>query len=189
MKKPIDMYYAMRMGFSPQEGQRYSHELAPADAGTLFTTDPDHPEPVVLLGEGDSIYWRVRDDYLASLPLFGRPFVHGVMDCYTFLSDYLGQTYGITLPVVEYEDGWWRKGKSLYQQHIEEAGMVWKVPPLLPGDVLGMAVFANTINHTAAYIGDGKIAHHMAGQLSTIEPLRPAHLRFVRGYYRHKDMP
>ncbi len=121
-------------------------------------------------------------------PLVGRPFVHGVWDCYTIVRDWHLQERGIELPNYERTDEWWTRGENLYLKNYVAAGFEPTTGPLQPGDMIVMQVQANEANHAAIYLGDGLMLHHLYGRLSE---------RAVYGGYwqertimtlRHKDM-
>lgn len=105
-------------------------------------------------------------------PLVGRPFFHGVLDCYSLIRDWHQQTYNITLKKFTRTDDWWNDGVSdLYTQGFPQAGFVSvdAEAELLPGDVILMQIRSNNgvPNHAAIYLGDGLILHHLHGRLSS----------------------
>ncbi|MBB3260008.1 proteasome lid subunit RPN8/RPN11 [Paraburkholderia bannensis] len=104
-------------------------------------------------------------------PLVGRPFVHGVHDCYSIVRDWYRLERDVVLPDFERRDEWWADGKSsLYLDNYRAAGFVEVGPgaALEIGDVLLMQIRSqnDVPNHAGIYIGDGQFLHHMHGQLS-----------------------
>ncbi|MBM2769930.1 C40 family peptidase [Burkholderia anthina] len=104
-------------------------------------------------------------------PLYGREYVHGVLDCYALVRDWYLAERGTVLPDFERKDGWWDDGYSnLYIAHYQDAGFldVGRDAVLEPGDVLLMQVRSKNgvPNHSGVYLGDGMFAHHMYGRLS-----------------------
>ncbi|WP_321940062.1 C40 family peptidase [Paraburkholderia sp. J8-2] len=104
-------------------------------------------------------------------PLIGRPFVHGVHDCYSIVRDWYAQERGITIPDFERSDRWWeQKGQSLYMDNYARAGFVDVGPHVEPeeGDVLLMTVLSKhgEPNHAGVYVGGGRFIHHLYGRLS-----------------------
>ncbi|PCE32824.1 C40 family peptidase [Burkholderia ubonensis] len=104
-------------------------------------------------------------------PLFGREYVHGVLDCYALVRDWYLAERGIVLPDFERTDGWWDDGHSnLYIAHCQDAGFLDVGPSvnLEVGDVLLMQVRSKNgvPNHSGVYLGDGMFLHHMYGRLS-----------------------
>lgn len=58
-------------------------------------------------------------------PLVGRPFFHGVLDCYSLIRDWYQQTKGIELKQFHRIDDWWNDGNSdlytrLFKQKAQE---------------------------------------------------------------------
>lgn len=103
-------------------------------------------------------------------PLLGRPFVHGVWDCYAIIRDWYQLERAITLPNFKRTDGWWDRGENLYMKLYAEAGFVPASGAIQVGDVIVMQVQAPEPNHAGIYLGDGLMVHHMYGQLSTRVP-------------------
>lgn len=118
--------------------------------------------------------------------LVGRPFRHGVTDCYSLVRDWYRMERGVVLPEYPRDHYWWDRGYDLYRQHFAEAGFVEIAAPELPGDIVIGRVLGPVENHAAVYLGDGLILHHLAGRLSRREPLGPWR-RFATLYLRHED--
>jgi len=105
-------------------------------------------------------------------PLVGRPFFHGVLDCYSLIRDWYQQTRGIELKQFHRLDNWWNDGNSdLYTQGFPQAGFksVEAEAGLYEGDVILMQIRSKNgvPNHAAIYLGDGLILHHLHGRLSS----------------------
>ncbi|MDE9430591.1 C40 family peptidase [Xenorhabdus bovienii] len=103
-------------------------------------------------------------------PLLGRPFVHGIWDCYAIVRDWYRLERNIDIPDFERSDGWWERGENLYMKNYADAGFTECSGELQIGDVIIMQVQANEPNHAGVYIGDGLMIHHMYGQLSNRIP-------------------
>ncbi|MDE9492694.1 C40 family peptidase [Xenorhabdus bovienii] len=103
-------------------------------------------------------------------PLIGRPFVHGIWDCYAIVRDWFRLERTIELPDFERTDSWWVRGENLYMKQYSAAGFVACRGELQTGDVIIMQVQANEPNHAAIYLGDSLMLHHLYGQLSKREP-------------------
>ncbi|WP_331708723.1 C40 family peptidase [Pandoraea sputorum] len=112
-------------------------------------------------------------------PLVGRPFAHGVLDCYTLIRDWYRLERGVSLPDFDRRDGWWDDGQSdLYTQNFAAAGFAdvdgspcelhEAEKCLQPGDVIFMQIFSKNgvPNHAGVYVGDGQFLHHLAGRNS-----------------------
>ncbi|PHM45224.1 peptidase P60 [Xenorhabdus miraniensis] len=103
-------------------------------------------------------------------PLLGRPFVHGIWDCFSIVRDWYQLERGIEIPNFARSDGWWNRGENLYLKNYASAGFVECSDELQVGDVIIMQVQANEPNHAGVYIGEGLMLHHMYGQLSNRVP-------------------
>jgi proteasome lid subunit RPN8/RPN11 len=104
-------------------------------------------------------------------PLTGRPYTHGVLDCYQICKDYYARTLGVNLPDFNRPDDWWLKGKSLYLDNLGEAGFVimgdGNYADARPHDAFLLQAGSPVPNHAAVYLGDNIILHHVAGRLSS----------------------
>lgn len=126
--------------------------------------------------------WYKRGAIRKEYPMIGRPFVHGVIDCYTLTRDWYWENRKVILPDIYREDRWWERGLNIYEDHFDENGFVCvlknpndeDLKELKVGQILLMNIASNVANHAAIYIGDGKILHHPYGRLSLEE---------VYGYY------
>ncbi len=121
--------------------------------------------------------WRLQ--WPEPLPLVGRAFAHGVVDCYSLVRDYYAQL-GLVLPDFERADDWWvetpdRQPANLYRDNFAAAGFVdlGQAAPQLH-DVLLMRVASRVENHAAVYVGPDpampgtapRILQHLHGRLS-----------------------
>lgn len=90
-------------------------------------------------------------------PLLGRPFAHGVLDCYSLVRDWFARERGIALPDFQREDGWWEAGKKgdLYMEHYAEAGFRLLVSgeQIAPGDMIVMQIRSDRANHAGLFLG------------------------------------
>jgi len=123
-------------------------------------------------------------------PYTGRPFVHGVLDCYALCRDWYEREMGIVLPDPEREAEWWNKGQNVYLDGFEENGFVSigkDVRKLQRGDGILMQILSPVPNHAAIYLGDGKILHHVYGRLSGIFPYGGSWLKNSTHFLRHKS--
>jgi proteasome lid subunit RPN8/RPN11 len=133
------------------------------------------------------------------LPLVGRTFCHGIVDCYTLIQDYYATRCGIELPDFDRHDDWWKRGADgqpgadLYLQHVEAQGFVrvgdgraeWQ-----PHDLVLMQVLSEQANHAAVFDADrpGLILHHLWGRLSGHDVWGGDWARRTVGIYRHRSL-
>lgn len=107
--------------------------------------------------------------YFENTPLTGRPFLHGLFDCYTLVKDYYRRTFNLILPTnLQRTWEWWNTGSNLYLEHAGSYGFE-EVSEIKKHDLLVMSLSSPVPNHGAIYLGDNKILHHVAGRFSTIE--------------------
>lgn len=67
---------------------------------------------------------RVIEPKNERLPLIGRNFYHGVVDCYSLIRDYYHERLDINLKEYSRQDDWWSRGEDLYVKNFEDAGFV-----------------------------------------------------------------
>lgn len=121
-------------------------------------------------------------------PLVGRPFSHGVLDCYTLVRDKFKRDFGIILPDFEREDDWWYAGQNLYLDNFAKAGFEAVEGPLQVGDGILMQIRSPVANHAAVYLGRGIILQHLAGRMSSRDVYDGYFQECTRMIVRHKDM-
>lgn len=101
-------------------------------------------------------------------PLIGRPFRHGVDDCYAMIRAWWRQERGVILPDFPRQWEWWAGDdpsidRDLYRRHMIETG-AYEISPeeAQPGDVWLAAIRSSVPNHAGVYLGDGLALHHAA---------------------------
>lgn len=121
--------------------------------------------------------------------LEGRPFVHGVQDCYQLVIDYYAQEFGVKLTDYHREDGWWENGDvHLYEDNFEKEGFFpVTLDNIQVGDMIVMQVAAPVANHAGVYVGNEQILHHVYGRLSVKETLTPTWQRRITHIMRHRS--
>lgn len=150
-----------------------------------------HRKPFVIVevgadGAGEMSYTE-PSGYQA--PLVGRPFVHGVLDCYSLVQDWYAREWGIALPHFERQELWWTKGEDLYMQHYADAGFSPIKGPIKYGDVVLMQLQSKVTNHGAIYIGDSQLLQHVFNRLSSRDLYSGYFQEITRVVVRHKDAP
>jgi proteasome lid subunit RPN8/RPN11 len=94
------------------------------------------------------------------LPLVGRPFRHGVTDCYSIIKDWY-EMNGIEIPDFPRKWDWWKKHEDLYSVNFEKAGFKRVEGDPKIGDVIFFCIASRVVNHAAIYIGGSQIIHHL----------------------------
>jgi cell wall-associated NlpC family hydrolase len=123
--------------------------------------------------------------------LVGREFKWGSDDCYGLLRDFYRDNFSVDLPNIARPENFWENGMNLYMDNYYQCGFraidvhptQWQV-----GDVFLMAILSNTPNHVAMLVEDGRILHHLYGNLSTVEFYSGKWRDRTVGVFRHKDV-
>lgn len=167
---------------------------------------PDHPATPSIADrsacEASGLAWHIMswpDGDMVTIeptgyraPLVGRPFAHGVHDCYSLVRDWFLRERGVELPNVARRDGWWNAGENLYLDHYHAEGfrLIASLSDIRVGDVILMTVAdALKPNHAAVYIGDGQMLHHLYDRLSCRELYGGKWQRATHGIFRHASDP
>ncbi|HDP0319412.1 TPA: phage tail protein [Salmonella enterica subsp. enterica serovar Concord] len=179
--------------------------MAPEDylraqsAGEVVALVHSHPGGEPYLSSADRIlqvqsgldWWLVCDDRIHKFRcvpfLLFRGFGHGVMDCYTLFRDAY-HLAGIDLPDFHREDDWWKQGKNLYLENLEQNDF-YRIRPdrAQPGDVLLCCFGSPVANHAAIYCGNGELLHHIPDQLSKRERYTDKWQRRTHSIWRHRQ--
>lgn len=109
-------------------------------------------------------------------PLVGRPYRHGVTDCYAVVRDWWRLERGVELPDHPREWAWWQagpEGPDLYDRHFRAAGFE-EIPAAEAGvgDCLLLQVRSSVPNHAGVLTAPGLMLHHPGGD----RPHDPARL-------------
>ena len=138
--------------------------------------------------------WTVTRPGGFTAPLLGRPFVHGVHDCYALVRDYYA-TQGVTLKDYARSWGWWEgaTGPDLYRDNFASEGFVQIAGgfedaclKLREHDLILMKIRAPRENHMAVYLGNSVILHHLIGQTSRREVYQEFYQRRTTAVLRHR---
>jgi proteasome lid subunit RPN8/RPN11 len=108
------------------------------------------------------------------LPYEGRPFVHGIIDCYSLIRDWYKRERSIELPDFQRRDNWWKPDENgrcqdLYVENFTAAGFrKIEAAQARDGDVILMQVSAPRTNHGAILVNAAAnhILHHVHDRLS-----------------------
>lgn len=184
------------------EGKPVLLNAGPAIARLYITTTPNILSDVyraqmeadnIVYAQIDPTYRRCYEffpsRYFENRPLLGRPFIHGIFDCFTVVKDWFITKQGIDLFWNNQRPfGWWETQDSLYLENATAAGFVPQVGVVKPGDVLTFAFGGSVVNHAAIYLGNGKILHHLGGRFSCEQTLTPGLANFRRSTWRHREL-
>ena len=113
-------------------------------------------------------------------------------NCYSLLRDFYRDNYGIELTDYPNPTDWWNNGMDLYRELSASEGFEILHEPIhrwRPGDVIVMAIESSVGSHVAILLDNGKILHHLYGQLSGVTAYGGMFRNRTVGVYRHKDVP
>jgi len=138
------------------------------------------------------IFWG---DQLLVQDLIGRPFIHGVYDCYGLVRDYYRTKCGVNMLEHFREMDWWDHKKDDKGNIIEPAENVLidgikkedayevSLNDIKEHDLIFFKIKGHFCNHTAVYLGKDLILHHMFDRLSNREPIG-RYRRFITNIFR-----
>lgn len=122
-----------------------------------------------------------------NIPLIGRPFYYGTLDCYSLIRDYYKQELNISLNDYLREPNWWDLGKDLYMDNFEKEGFSI-VSDLKKHDAILIQNGSNIINHVAVYLGDNFILQHCENRLSSRDVYGGYWRKNTRYILRHRSL-
>jgi cell wall-associated NlpC family hydrolase len=146
-------------------------------------------KPFVTVGSSKNVSEGfIPNGYCENSEYVGRPFLHGLFDCYTLIRDYYKRSFGIHLPTnIQRNWEWWTQGENLYVENAKSFEFE-EVTDVKKHDVLIMKIGSPVPNHGAIYLGNGKILHHLAGRFSTIQELTSTYKHKIAVVYRNKSI-
>jgi len=117
--------------------------------------------------EGENVSPLVWLDESVIAPLEGRPFIHGIWDCYATVRDWYRLEKGYNIPNFPRGMEWWDKGGNHYEDNFRAAGFI-EIPrkEIQIGDSVLFQVRSPVINHAAVITGSNEILHHLFHRLS-----------------------
>jgi proteasome lid subunit RPN8/RPN11 len=191
---------AERFVIAPEEYAQ--HE----DRGEVLLICHSHPDPGIEASEADidgmnasGLPWlivghpsgdfRILRPKTSPLPLIGRPFCYGTLDCCTLVCDYYAQKLSAPLADFPHPPDWPRAGPPDYLTACLQANGFTEVPleERAVHDVLALRIGADRVNHLAIYLGDGMILQHLEGHLSAREVYGNYWQRATVACYRRKQ--
>lgn len=170
-------------GFAAPSGEDMVGQLATGVPWGVLSTDGVSASEIAWWGSG-----------VEPPPLIGRPFRHGITDCYSLVRDYYSMELGIELPEFPRNWLWWETGQSMLLDGFRTAGF-YEIPAdeAGPGDMWFAQIHSPTPNHAGILLA-GNLMLHQGGsrhqvdltKRSVREPIsRYSHL--ITHWLRHKD--
>lgn len=146
--------------------------------------------PILMMEWPKGTHITYNPRYNGEMPYLQRPFVLGVLDCYTLIRDYYKREFKIELPALQVTYKWWDEGENLYLDNISKFGnqiRYWE-KEMKPGDVILFQMAAKVPEHGAIYVGNNKILHHPIGKLSRHSLFGTFYRDRLHSVWRHKDL-
>lgn len=143
----------------------------PSEADMLAQVEMEVPFVIISTnGQAVSQPFAWGDQLLDDGDLVGRPFRHGVQDCYALIRLWYRRERGIELPEVPRNWEWWLDGtpgdKDLYRRYFAEAGFRRIEPGEARADDCWIAAVRSAVpNHAGVYLGNGLALHHASSGL------------------------
>ena len=164
---PSDLLEVQRSGLPWAVVHSHPHPLraCPSELDMIQQQATGRPWAIVPVGAGgdpEEPFWWGPEVPLR--PLVGRPYRHGVTDCYSLVRDWWLTERGVELPDHPREWAWWEagaEGPDLYERHFRAAGFREVAGAEAGvGDCLLLQVRASTPNHAAVIAAPGIVLHH-----------------------------
>lgn len=160
-------------GFAAPSGEDMSVQLALGVPWGVLSTDGVSASEIAWWGKG-----------VEPPPLIGRPFRHGITDCYSLVRDYYSMELGIELPEFPRNWLWWETGRSMLLDGFRTAGFQ-EVPEdqVGPGDLWFAQINSPTPNHVGVLL-EGDLMLHQVGARKQVD-LTKRSARAPISRYRH----
>ena len=134
------------------------------------------------------VYWLKNEKKYR--PLYDRPYVWHVYDCYSFIKDFYKQEFDIFLNDYVREENFFDKGQELYLDNFEKEGF-HEVPltSIKYGDILLFKLANSDVtSHAGVYMDNNIFAHHLNGRRSKKDLLGRFYKDRISKVIRHKDL-
>lgn len=146
--------------------------------------------PYTIIGKDkDHAKSYLPDRYFERVEYENRVYVYGILDCYTLIRDWYRNNHNVWIPAnIDRAFGWWQNGRNLYVDMYEQYGFVQVYEKINIGDVLIFRFDNGMPSHSAIYIGQGNMLHHMIGRFSCVEPFDGIYKTSLVGILRYGNL-
>ena len=147
----------------------------------------EHNLPFTIVGKNrDHSKSFLPDRYFENVAYKNRVYIYGLLDCYTLIRDYFRDKHNVWIPAnIDRAFGWWNSGKNLYVDMYKDYGFLETTEKIKKEDVLLFQFDNGMPSHSAIYIGDGMMMHHMIGRFSCIEKFDGIYKMSLAGVLRY----
>lgn len=122
-------------------------------------------------GAGNIVWWGPG---VPVRPYEGRPYVFGVMDCYSIVRDWYEKERGVILDDFARADYYWEEDNAvdLYIENVKSQGFTEVEDRKFEiGDVIMLKIRSKIVNHSMIYLGGDVGLHHLSRSLSRQESI------------------
>jgi proteasome lid subunit RPN8/RPN11 len=132
---------------------------------------------------------HIQKPVVQNVPLMGREYEFGYLDCFEAVRDWYKQELKLDVPKRDaYEDDWWLKGLDYFNVPYI---ISWGFTPvekkdIQKGDLLVFAVGSIVGNHCGVYLGHEIFYHHAHQRLSCRENIQPFWQKYLIGVFRYE---
>lgn len=122
------------------------------------------------------------------MPYVGRPYVFGVLDCWSLVQDYYAREFSITLDSFPRIPKFWNTEHRFFEDNWEAQGFVrlCGVEPVVGDLLMIQADRSGVVNHICLYAGNDQILHHCEGRLSRHDVYGGFWQKHTSHHLRHK---
>lgn len=125
--------------------------------------------------------------YINNPPYEGRPFIFGLYDCYTLISDWYEREFDINMPWnVDRDVGWWNQ-TSLYTEESKNTDFV-TTNSIQKGTIIISKIGSLVPNHAGVCISQNEILQHHYGRFSYVSQLTNKYLYDSHIMYIHRSL-
>lgn len=120
-------------------------------------------------------------------PLIGRPWVHGINDCFSLIRDYYKQHLYLEIKDIYRAPYWWEQTGNLYLQNFADYGFrIVKDPQV--NDIVLCQIGSPVPNHGAILLENNYILHHFYKHLSCTEVFGALWRKNAKMFLRHEKL-
>ena len=161
----------------------HSHTNASAEPSELDKKASEFlkiPYIIYSIPEGEKVVYTPKE----ARDLTGRTYNFGTYDCWILVRDFYKKEYGITLPLLNFEQNWWENNLNYFDDLFTDFGFK-EVSSPQKGDVILFSIRAKVPNHCGIYLGEDLFIHHAENRLSCRENLFPFWVKHITRYARY----
>jgi len=122
------------------------------------------------------------------MPLEGRRYLLGMVDCLTLVQDYFLETHNIVLPDMTRHAGWEARKEDLFRKNFANFGFSVVEDAPRKSDLFLMQTRYPFPHHVGIFLGDGFFLHHCSDRLSCKDRWAGVWKQGTTHILRHKEL-